>query len=210
MWCGSGWRRPISSTSRRDCWTARAPCSPPATIRPPTTASSCAVPAPSPSARTPGWPRSARTSSPGVPAFDGPRGTISDRDVLADYGEFLRSLVDLAELRPLRGRRRRRQRHGRPHRTSGAGRDPVDHAAAVVLRTRRHLPQPRGQPAGPGQPRRPAGATSSRPAPTSDWRSTATPTGVSSSTKQGDPVSPVSGDRAGRRAGAEHERSAQR
>jgi len=38
----------------------------------------------------------------GVPAADGPRGTISDRDVLADYGEFLRSLVDLAELRPLR------------------------------------------------------------------------------------------------------------
>jgi len=37
-----------------------------------------------------------------VPAFDGPRGTISDRDVLADYGDFLRSLVDLAELRPLR------------------------------------------------------------------------------------------------------------
>ncbi|MDT7795141.1 MAG: phosphomannomutase [Mycobacterium sp.] len=38
----------------------------------------------------------------GVPAGDGPRGTISDRDVLADYGEFLRSLVTLAELRPLR------------------------------------------------------------------------------------------------------------
>jgi phosphomannomutase len=38
----------------------------------------------------------------GVPAFDGARGTISDRDVLADYGEFLRSLVNLAELRPLR------------------------------------------------------------------------------------------------------------
>jgi phosphomannomutase len=38
----------------------------------------------------------------GVPAFDGPRGTISDRDVLAAYGEFLRSLVSLAELRPLR------------------------------------------------------------------------------------------------------------
>ncbi|MDT5211340.1 MAG: phosphomannomutase, partial [Mycobacterium sp.] len=38
----------------------------------------------------------------GVPVFDGPRGTISDRDVLADYGEFLRSLVSLAELRPLR------------------------------------------------------------------------------------------------------------
>src|SRR6201988_1042154 len=38
----------------------------------------------------------------GVPAFDGQRGTTSDRDVLADYGEFLRSLVSLAELRPLR------------------------------------------------------------------------------------------------------------
>jgi phosphomannomutase len=38
----------------------------------------------------------------GVPAHDGPRGTISDRDVLADYGEFLRSLVDMTELRPLR------------------------------------------------------------------------------------------------------------
>src|ERR1700730_12843327 len=38
----------------------------------------------------------------GVPVFDGPRGTISDRDLLADYGEFLRSLVSLAELRPLR------------------------------------------------------------------------------------------------------------
>jgi phosphomannomutase len=38
----------------------------------------------------------------GVPAFDGPRGGVSDRDVLADYGEFLRSLVDVAELRPLR------------------------------------------------------------------------------------------------------------
>ncbi|HEY6649327.1 MAG TPA: phosphomannomutase/phosphoglucomutase [Mycobacterium sp.] len=38
----------------------------------------------------------------GVPAFDGPRGTICDRDVLADYGEFLRSLVSLSEQRPLR------------------------------------------------------------------------------------------------------------
>src|SRR4051812_6541272 len=38
----------------------------------------------------------------GVPAYDGPRGSITDRDVLADYGEFLRSLVDVTELRPLR------------------------------------------------------------------------------------------------------------
>jgi phosphomannomutase len=38
----------------------------------------------------------------GVPAHDGPRGSMSDRDVLIDYGEFLRSLVSLAELRPLK------------------------------------------------------------------------------------------------------------
>ena len=38
----------------------------------------------------------------GVPVHDGPRGSMSDRDVLADYGEFLRSLVSLAELRPLK------------------------------------------------------------------------------------------------------------
>ena len=38
----------------------------------------------------------------GVPTYDGPRGTIADRDVLADYGEFLRSLVDMTDLRPLR------------------------------------------------------------------------------------------------------------
>ncbi|MCV7215668.1 phosphomannomutase/phosphoglucomutase [Mycobacterium crocinum] len=38
----------------------------------------------------------------GVPGYDGPRGQVRDQDVLADYGQFLRSLVDMAELRPLR------------------------------------------------------------------------------------------------------------
>jgi phosphomannomutase len=38
----------------------------------------------------------------GVPAYDGPVGKMVDRDVLADYGEFLRSLVDVTQLRPLR------------------------------------------------------------------------------------------------------------
>lgn len=38
----------------------------------------------------------------GVPAFDSASGTVTDRDVLAEYGEFLRSLVDLSTLRPLR------------------------------------------------------------------------------------------------------------
>ena len=38
----------------------------------------------------------------GVPAHDGAAGTITDRDVLVEYGDFLRSLVDLAALSPLR------------------------------------------------------------------------------------------------------------
>jgi len=38
----------------------------------------------------------------GVPGHDGTPGTVTDRDVLADYGEFLRSLVNLSELRPLK------------------------------------------------------------------------------------------------------------
>ncbi|MGH3957594.1 phosphomannomutase/phosphoglucomutase [Mycobacterium sp.] len=38
----------------------------------------------------------------GIPAHPGPVGRIADQDVLADYGEFLRSLVDTSGLRPLR------------------------------------------------------------------------------------------------------------
>ena len=38
----------------------------------------------------------------GVPPYNGPSGTIVDRDVLTDYGEFLRSLVDLSGTRPLK------------------------------------------------------------------------------------------------------------
>jgi phosphomannomutase len=39
---------------------------------------------------------------PAEPPYHGPPGTITDRDVLADYGEFLRSLVQTSGLRPLR------------------------------------------------------------------------------------------------------------
>src|ERR1700749_378819 len=38
----------------------------------------------------------------GVGPHDGPAGTVTDRDALADYGQFLRSLVNTAGLRPLR------------------------------------------------------------------------------------------------------------
>jgi phosphomannomutase len=38
----------------------------------------------------------------GVAAYEGPPGTVSDQDVLSDYGDFLRSLVNTSGLRPLR------------------------------------------------------------------------------------------------------------
>jgi phosphomannomutase len=38
----------------------------------------------------------------GVTTYDGPPGGIADREVLGEYGEFLRSLVDTSGLRPLR------------------------------------------------------------------------------------------------------------
>src|SRR5271167_269760 len=38
----------------------------------------------------------------GVASHEGPTGTVTDKDVLAEYGDFLRSLVDTSGLRPLR------------------------------------------------------------------------------------------------------------
>jgi phosphomannomutase len=38
----------------------------------------------------------------GVASHKGPTGTVTDKDVLAEYGDFLRSLVDTSGLRPLR------------------------------------------------------------------------------------------------------------
>ena len=37
----------------------------------------------------------------GLPPYDGPLGTISQRDVLAEYAAYLRGLVDLSGIRPL-------------------------------------------------------------------------------------------------------------
>ncbi|WP_156229344.1 phosphomannomutase/phosphoglucomutase [Corynebacterium comes] len=37
----------------------------------------------------------------GVPAYGDAQGTVSERDVLADYGTYLRDLVDLSGIRPL-------------------------------------------------------------------------------------------------------------
>ncbi|WIX85376.1 phosphomannomutase/phosphoglucomutase [Amycolatopsis sp. DG1A-15b] len=42
------------------------------------------------------------TVEQGVPEFEGQRGTVSERDVLADYAAYLRNLVDLSGSRPLK------------------------------------------------------------------------------------------------------------
>ncbi|HJE57994.1 MAG TPA: phosphomannomutase/phosphoglucomutase [Nocardiopsis listeri] len=38
----------------------------------------------------------------GIPAHDGPKGTVSEKDLLAGYAEYLRDLVDLSGSRPLK------------------------------------------------------------------------------------------------------------
>ncbi|GLU49648.1 phosphomannomutase/phosphoglucomutase [Nocardiopsis ansamitocini] len=43
-----------------------------------------------------------RLAEQGVPAHDGPVGTVTERDMLADYAAHLRSLVDLSGIRPLK------------------------------------------------------------------------------------------------------------
>ncbi len=93
----------------------------------------------------------------GVPAYDGPAGTASTKDVLEEYASYLRGLVDLAALRPLKvavdaG-------NGMGGHTAPAVFGPMPpRRPAAVLRARRHVPpQPRSQSARSGQPRRPAG-----------------------------------------------------
>jgi phosphomannomutase len=38
----------------------------------------------------------------GIPAYDGPAGTITERDLLPGYADYLRKLVDLSGIRPLK------------------------------------------------------------------------------------------------------------
>ena len=102
---------------------------------------------------------------------------------------YLRALVDLSGIRPLKVVVDAGNGMGGytvPVVLAGL---PLDDRPAV-LRARRLLPQPRGQPAGPGEPGRPAGRRSASTAPTSGWPSTATPTACFVVDERGEPVSP--------------------
>ena len=107
-------------------------------------------------------------------------GTTTEQDLLDAYAAHL--LDARARHRPpAQGRRRRRQRHGRPDR-AGRARQARPRRRGDVLRARRHR-SPTTRPTRSTRPRwRPAGARPRRSAPTSGWRSTATPTAASWST----------------------------
>ena len=118
----------------------------------------------------------------GVPEFDGPAGTVSDRDVLDDYGAFLRSLVDVTALRPLRvavdaG-------NGMAGLTAPAvlGAIPSVTVLPLYFELDGSFPNHEANPLDPANLVDLQALRASRPVPTSGWRSTATPTAASSST----------------------------
>jgi hypothetical protein len=178
--------------------TCPARCSPRATTRRSTTASSCAAPGASPVGQDTGL---AEIRDLGQPSStDGYARTpaVPLGEVRARRARRLRRVPALARRRSRAsarcGRRRRRQRDGRAHRACGRLVQPGSAAAAggrpAVLRARRHLPQPRGEPDRPGEPARPAAAVLERGRRPRAWPSTATPTAASSSTSAasvGDP-----------------------
>ena len=130
----------------------RARCSPRATTPRSTTASSSAVPTRPRSAADTGLtagPRPRRRRRPTERAEQ--PGAITTVDVLA--GVRRPPPRPGAGDRPAaQGRRRRRQRHGRAHRARGP-RPARPRRRPALLRARRHLPEPRGEPDRAGEPR---------------------------------------------------------
>ncbi len=102
----SGSARPTRPTSPPATSGLPPRCSPRATTRRPTTASSSAARERRASPSEPGSPPSgtARTRTSTAAVHPGRRapGSYEERDVLADYAGYLRSLVDLSDIRPLR------------------------------------------------------------------------------------------------------------
>ena len=179
----SAWRRPTSSTSRPGTSTRPARCSPPATTRRSTTASSCAAPAPRPSAEQTGLTEIKATlvadghlARRGTPRHGRAPATCSRRS-----SRHVRSFVDVDALAG-------HSRSSPTPPTAWAGSSsprcsPGCRSSSTILYGELDGTFP-NHPADPIQPEN-LGTCSARvldPAPTSAWRSTATPTGCSSST----------------------------
>ncbi len=88
---------------------------------------------------------------------------VTPDDLYPDYVEHLLAQVDAGALRPVPRRHGRRQRRRRQARAA-ALRPHADRAGRAVLRDRRPLPQPRGQPAARGEQPRAARARRGRKA----------------------------------------------
>jgi len=84
-----------------------------------------------------------------TPSYDGPPGSIADRDVLGDYGEFLRSAGGHLRTAPVAGGRRRRQRHGRSHHAGRPGCHRLDHAVALYFELDGSFPNHEANPLDP-------------------------------------------------------------
>ena len=175
-----------ASTSPPAASTRPAPCSPPRTTRPSTTASSSCLAGARPVGEDTGldrdqgdWP------PPGVDPAADHRARSREQDAARRLRRPRRTRSSTSSaLQPAEGRGRHGQRHGRAGRPGGVRRPavrPRDH----VRRARRHLPQPPRRPDPAREPASTSRPGCSRPAPTSAWPSTATPTGCSSSTTQG-------------------------
>ena len=161
-WSRSGSAPPTSCTSPPATSTCPARCSPPATTRRSTTASRCAAPAPRRSARTPAWPRSAtwpRGNSP-TPAPPASRRTSPARSPSGTCSpptpRTCATWSTSASIRPLKVVVDAGNGMG-GHTVPTVFARPAARPRPDVLRARRHLPEPRGQPARPEEPGRPAG-----------------------------------------------------
>ena len=165
---------------------SRARCSPPPTIRPATTASSCACAGAGRSASRP----VSTTCNGRQRVLDGTAraggrrpGRAAERDLLDDFVEHVLTFVDARGHRSDEGRRRHRERHGRPRRPGGDG------AARAVELEVMYGELDGTFPNHPADPLQPANQRDLRARvvaadSTSGWRSTVTPTACSSSTRR--------------------------
>ena len=167
---------------------ARARCSPPATTRPSTTASSCAVRGPCRWGWSRGWPTSGTWSIAPAPHDRSPRPARSAEHRPA--GGLRRapagSLVPFTGTRPLKVVIDAGNGMAGPHRAGRASsRLTPDRFEVVPLyfELDGSVPEPRGEPDRASQPPSTSRTGwSARSVPTSGWPSTAMPTGASSST----------------------------
>ena len=117
---------------------------------------------------------------------DAARGEIREEDIWDRFVDRVLSFVDVDVAEAAARRDRRRQRDGRRDAAARARPAADGRRRPLLLRARRHVPEPRAEPAAAGEPRVHRRQDARRAAPTSASRSTATRTAASSSTTRGE------------------------